>query len=494
MASLHLGVVDLGAESGRVYLARYNGAQLTLEEIHRFANEPVALEGHLYWNVLTLWQQLLNGLRKARSQAGRLDSVGIDTWGVDYALLDEGGLLLGIPFHYRDARTQGIMEAVFQRVPRESIYAQTGIQFMPINTLYQLIAHQRQQPTLLREARRLLMIPDLFHAWLSGERLGEYTNATTTQCWSVPQGRWATELLSALDLPTGLLPPVVRPGTKLGVLRPAFQEELGSSVQVIAPATHDTAAAVAGLPAPADSNDWAYISSGTWSLVGLELEAPQIEQGSTANFTNEGGVFGTVRFLRNVMGLWLLQECRRAWERSGLAYGYDELFALAEQAPAFGPLLNPDDEALLPPGDMPARLRAQLRAHGQPVPTDVATLVRAILESLTLRYRQILTLATHISGRTLRALHVVGGGSQNRQLNQWLADATGLPVIAGPVEATAQGNALMQLVGLGELTTLAELRDLARRSAITQSFHPDPSRRAAWDEAYERFCVLVGAA
>ncbi|WP_322480565.1 rhamnulokinase family protein [Thermogemmatispora sp.] len=492
MSERYLAVVDLGAESGRVHLARYDGRRLTLEEVHRFANGPVALPQHLYWNVLALWQEVVSGLRKARRLAGKLDSIGVDTWGVDYALLDERGLLLGMPVHYRDRRTEGLMEEAFTRLSREEIYARTGIQFMPINTLYQLLAHQREQPRLLEHATHLLLMPDLFHYWLSGERLCEYTNATTTQCWSVPQGDWARDLLVRLGLPVHFLPPVVAPGTPLGKLQGELAEELGRAVTIVAPATHDTAAAVAGIPMPATPHDRAYISSGTWSLVGLELSHPQIAQGSASNFTNEGGVFGTVRFLRNVMGLWLLQECRRSWQEQGQSFTYEQLFALAAGAPARTALFDPDHPGFLPPGDMPTRIRQQLGAYSQPVPAveDIPALVRAILDSLILRYRQILELAVSITRGALQAIHIVGGGAQNRWLNQGLADATGLMVIAGPIEATAQGNALLQLVGLGELHSLEEVRALAANSTATETFLPHPEQRAAWDEAYARFTAL----
>ena len=332
MAERNLAVVDLGAESGRVFLARYTGQELTLQEMHRFPNRPVRILGHLYWNLPALWQEILSGLRLARAAAGELHSVGVDTWAVDYGLLDPPGQLLGLPFHYRDARTEGMMEAVFARLPRETIYAQTGIQFLSFNTLYQLLAHRQNQPQTFACADRLLMMPDLLHYWLSGERVGEYTNATSTQLWSVAEKRWSTELLMALELPMQILPPVVEPGTVLGALLPELARELGTGVRVIAPATHDTGSAVAAIPAD-DAPGWAYISSGTWSLVGLELPSPLLESGLAENFTNEGGIFSTVRYLRNVMGLWLLQECRNTWASAGQAYGYDELINLAQQAP-----------------------------------------------------------------------------------------------------------------------------------------------------------------
>ncbi|HLI68655.1 MAG TPA: rhamnulokinase family protein [Ktedonobacteraceae bacterium] len=485
-AKRQLAVVDLGAESGRVFLASYDGTNLTLQEMHRFANRPVPILSHLYWNIPSLWQEILAGLRRAREVAGELHSIGVDSWGVDYGLSDVSGQLLGLPFHYRDRRTDGIMEQVFARVPRETLYARTGIQFLPFNTLYQLVSHQQSQPRLLAYADRLLMIPDLFHCWLSGERVNEYTNATTTQCWSVPQKRWATELLETLGLPTHLLPPVVEPGTVVGPLLPALAQEFGAEVRVIVPATHDTGSAVAAIPA-GDAPGWAYISSGTWSLVGLELPAPLIKPELTDAFTNEGGIFSTVRYLRNVMGLWLVQECRNTWARAGEVYSYDELGKLSQQASAFGPLIHPDQPVFLPPGDMPARIRLHLAERGQVLPETPGALVRCILESLVLRYRQVLEMIAVAGGTPLHTIHVVGGGAQHTQLNQWLANATGLPVLAGPVESSALGNALLQLVGLGELHTLAEVRSLSRAVTQTRQFLPEPDERADWDEAYQRF-------
>jgi rhamnulokinase len=489
MARRNLAVVDLGAESGRVFLSSYDGTHLSFREIHRFPNRPVRILGHLHWNLPALWQEILAGLHQARTAAGELHSVGVDSWAVDYGLL-ASGQLLGLPFHYRDSRTDNIMEQVFARVPREQVYAHTGIQFLQINTLYQLIAQNQSQPGLIAYADRLLMIPDLLHYWLSGERVSEYTNATTTQFWSVPQNRWSTELLTALDLPTHILPPVVEPGTDLGPLLPELAQELGAGIRVVAPATHDTASAIAAIPANATPG-WAYISSGTWSLVGLELPSPLIAPGLTDAFTNEGGIFSTVRYLRNVMGLWLVQECRNTWAREGAEYSYDELVRLSLQAPAFGPLLNPDEPAFLPPGDMPARIRRYLTAHGQTLPDTPGGIVRCILESLVLRYRQVLEIAVQASGTPLHTIHIVGGGAQNTQLNQWLSNATGLPIVAGPIEASATGNALMQLVGLGELHNLAEARSLSRAITQTHLFSPEPGERARWDDAYGRFLNLL---
>ncbi len=490
MATLNLGVVDLGAESGRVFLACYDGTNLVLQEGRRFPNSPVQVHGHLHWNVLSLWQEIIQGLRQARSNAGTLHSVGVDSWAIDYALLDANGFLLSNPFHYRDQRTAGIMEQVFQRISPHDIYAATGIQFMPINTLYQLVAHRQLQPELFQSTapytNRLLLIPDLFHFWLSGEYSCERTNATTTQCWSVTEQRWMSDLLNTFDIPPALLPPVIEPGTRIGPLLPALREEIGHDVQVIAPATHDTASAIAAIPTT-ETAGWAYISSGTWSLVGLELAHPALSQGHHSNFTNEGGIFGTIRFLKNVMGLWILQECRRSWQKAGQDYDYETLFAAAAREPGLVSFINPDDAAFLAPGDMPARIHRYLAAHGQQPVESPGAMARCILDSLILRYRQVLELAMSITGKELRAIYVVGGGASNVQYNQWLADATGLPVILGPREATALGNALLQLVGCGELHTLSDVRTLATRAAHPITLEPNPAHRSRWDDAYQRF-------
>jgi rhamnulokinase len=491
MATLNLGVVDLGAESGRVFLARYDGTDLVLQEGHRFPNRPVQVHGHLHWNILSLWQEIVQSLRHARSNADILHSVGVDSWAIDYALLDANGFLLSNPFHYRDQRTEGIMEQVFQRVSQDEIYAATGIQFMPINTLYQLVAHRQQQPELFQSTgpytNRLLLIPDLLHFWLSGEYSCERTNATTTQFWSVTEQHWMSDLLSMFDIPPTLMPPVIEPGTRIGPLLPALREEIGHDVQVIAPATHDTASAIAAIPTT-ETTGWAYISSGTWSLVGLELLHPAISQGHHSNFTNEGGIFGTVRFLKNVMGLWILQECRRFWQKAGQDYDYETLFAAAAREPGLVSFIDPDDATFLAPGDMPTRIRHYLAAHRQKPVESPGAMTRCILDSLILRYRQVLELAMSITGRELHAIYVVGGGTSNVQYNQWLADATGLPVILGPREATALGNALLQLVGFGELHTLADVRALATRAARPITLEPNPSQRNRWDDAYGHFC------
>lgn len=486
MSTRNVAAVDLGAESGRVMLARFDGARVSLEEAHRFPNRPVRVRGHLFWDVLDLWREVLAGLRRARQMAGALDSVGVDTWGVDYGLVDAQGLLVGLPYHYRDGRAAGMTDALADSIGREAIYNTTGIQFLPFNTLYQLAAHARQQPKQLEAAHRLLLMPDLLHCWLSGEQVAEYTNATTTQLLDAATGRWAAPLLEAAQVPEQIMPPLVEPGTILGPVLAELQDELGAGVRVALPATHDTGSAVAGIPVSPGTR-WAYISSGTWSLVGLELPHPLItSEALAANFTNEGGVFGTTRFLKNVMGLWLLQSCQRRWEARGQPQPIAALLAAAAEEPPFAALLDPDEPAFLAPDDMPVAINTWLVVHGQPPCQSPAAFARCICESLVLRYRQVLQDAAVLAGQPVEVIHVVGGGSQNALMNQWLADAAGVPVIAGPAETTALGNALMQLVALGELGTLSEVRALAIRSSATRSFEPRPAEQAQWDEAAAR--------
>jgi len=489
MATRNVAAVDLGAESGRVILARFNGQHVSLEEVHRFPNRPVMLHGHRFWNVLGLWDEMLAGLRKARKLAGTLDSIGVDTWGVDYGLVDSHGFLLSQPFQYRDHRTDGVMEQVFALVPRDMLYRRTGIQFLPFNTLFQLYAHERMQQGELAHAHRLLLIPDLLHNWLCGSLTIERTNATTTQCWDPIAGAWATDLLDQLAIPTAMLPPVVEAGTVLGEVLPELQGDLGAA-QVIAPATHDTGSAIVATPVQL-SGGWGYVSSGTWSLVGLELSRPVMTpEALAANCTNEGGVFGTTRFLKNVMGLWLLQECQRRWARDGLSRVYDTLLADVDGVPPFTALIDPDDSRFLAPEDMPAAINAYLQEHGQMPLSAPAAFARCILESLVLRYREVFDQIRQLAGTSISGVHILGGGARNARLNQWLADALDVPVIAGPYEATALGNALMQLVGLGELPNLEEVRSIARNAA-TQVYSPRTAQLAAWNEADQRFGAMV---
>lgn len=481
--------IDLGAESGRGVVGLLQEGRLHLEEVHRFPNGPVRVLNSLHWDVLRLFSELKSALGRCIHVYGPdLQSMGVDTWGVDFGLLGRGDVLLGNPYHYRDRRTDGMMEEAFRRVPREEIFERTGIQFMKLNTLYQFLAMRVQDSPLLDVAETLLLMPDLFHFLLTGNKASEFSIATTTQFYDPRQRDWATEMLAKMDLPWEILPDIVAPGTQVGTLLPAVAEETGARpLPVIAPASHDTGSAVAAVPAQGE--DWCYISSGTWSLMGIETPEPLINaQSLRYNFTNEGGVGGTIRFLKNIMGLWLVQECRRAWERQGQHYSYDELARLAAEAPPFVSLVNPDDESFLAPADMPAAIRAYCARTGQPQPQDVGALVRCALESLALKYRWVLERLEEIRGRHLETIHIVGGGSQNRLLNQLTADATRRRVVTGPVEATAAGNVLVQAITCGHLASLQEARDVVRRSFPVEIFEPHPS--AEWEEAYTRYLQL----
>jgi rhamnulokinase len=468
---------DLGAESGRAIAGRFDGDCLALEEVHRFPNRPVRVFGHLHWDVLRLFDEMKRGL----AAAGRdIASLGVDTWGVDFGLLGPDGALVENPFHYRDARTNGVMEKLFTVVPRREVFERTGIQFMQLNTLYQLYALHLERPHVLEESRTLLMMPDLFHYWFTGRIAGEYTIATTTQFYDPRTRDWSRDLLEHLALPDRILPQIVPPGTVLGPLLDSVAAEAGVlPVPVVAPASHDTGSAVAAVPAQGD--DWAFLSSGTWSLLGAEVPEPIINaQTLDLNFTNEGGAFDTIRLLKNISGLWLLEECRREWARQGSNLGYAELCDAALAAPAFTALLDPDDPSFLSPGEMPAKIAAYCQRTNQPPPRDPGTTARVIFESLALKYRAVLRSLDQIRGRATRVVHIVGGGSKNAVLCQFTADATGVPVIAGPEEATAIGNVLLQALALGHLKSPSEARELVRRSWQPRTYEPRETRR--WPE------------
>ncbi len=482
---------DLGAESGRGILGHFDGQRLALEEIHRFETGGVSLLDRLYWDPLRLQTEIEDGLRRATATRVELRSVGIDTWGVDFALLAPDGTLLDNPRHYRDPRTDGMLEAAFELMPREQIFGHTGIQFMQLNTLYQLLALRRADAPQLAAADQLLMIPDLLHYFLCGERSGEFTNATTTQLFDPSKGTWSTALCDTFDLPAHILPPLATPGTRLGRVRDSVAQRCGMSgdLPVILPATHDTGSAVAAVPTRSvGSGDFAYISSGTWSLMGAELSQPELGPDALRhNFTNEGGVGSTYRFLKNIMGLWLVQECRRTWLADGGDDSYADLTAAAAASPAFGPLIDPDDGRFLAPGDMPSRIAAFCRGTSQSAPADRGQTIRCVLESLALRYRQVLEQLEHVLGRRLDTIHIVGGGIQNQMLCQLTADATHRLVVAGPAEATAIGNLLIQAMGLGWLDSLEQVRQVVVDSFDPVHYEPAPSDMAAWDDAYARF-------
>jgi rhamnulokinase len=480
--------IDLGAESGRAILGRMDD-RLILDEIHRFSNGPVRVGNHIHWDVLRLWTEIQNGLRIAAESAGNsLGGMGLDTWGVDFGLLDVSDQLIGNPFHYRDARTDGMVEAACQIVPRDEIYNQTGIQFMQLNTLFQLFAMRQENNPALESARTLLTMPDLFNFWLTGRKANEFTISTTTQCYNPREKQWASELLTALEIPGRIFQEIVQPGMVLERLRTSVAEDASCErIPVIAVGSHDTASAVAAVPA--ESSDFIYISSGTWSLIGIESDKPIINGNSlNYNLTNEGGVCNTIRFLKNIMGMWLLQESRRQWAKAGKNYSYQELTDLAADSPAFRSFIFVDDHRFLAPGDMVARIQAFCRETGQSIPQTPAEVVRCILESLALGYRWGTEKLRELSGKALPVIHIIGGGSRNRLLNQFTADATGCEVIAGPVEATAIGNILLQGIALGHLDSLTEGRALVRLSFDVTYF--EPQQDAAWDEAYSRYLAL----
>jgi len=473
---------DFGAESGRAVLAHLQSGILTTTEVHRFANEPVEYGGSLHWDVARLWLEVRKSL--ASLKATELAGIGVDAWGVDYALLGERGGLLENPYHYRDRRTEGAMEEVFRRVTREEIYETTGIQFMPINTLYQLFAAQRENPDLLKAARYLLTIPDLFNYWLTGNAVCEFTNATTTQMVDPVKRTWAVSLMQRLELPVDLPAPIVEPGSIIGRLLPGIAGNSSlTRTNVIAPACHDTGSAVAAISA---RDGTAFISSGTWSLLGTELDAPVITRDSLRlNFTNEGGVNGTTRLLKNVMGLWMLQCCRESWTAQGQCYDYRELENLASREASFIHLVDPDDDSFLRPADMPAAINEFCSRTHQPCPRDPGAYVRTIFESLAFKYRMVLRSLEHVTGVPIAQIRIIGGGSKNRLLNQLTADATGRRVLAGPAEATALGNVAIQILATGGASSLQGVRAIVDRSFPTEVF--EPLETDNWDQHAERF-------
>jgi rhamnulokinase len=478
--------IDLGASGGRVVSGAFDGRLLELEEIHRFDNGPVAFGGQLVWDMVRLWQEVVTGLRAAADRhGGSVATIGADTWGVDYSFLAPAGELLANPVCYRDQRTVGMLAVAERTVPREEIFAATGVQFMEINTLYQLLALHAARSDVLAAAGRLLMIPDIVHWLLTGTASNERTNATTTQCFDPQAGDWAREMLGRFGLPGRIFHPVLEPGTDLGPLRGTVADETGlDAVRVVLPGTHDTASAVVAVPAadpPSSRPDWCYVSLGTWALVGVELDRPMVTPACRElNFTNEGGVGGTTRLLKNVCGLWLVQQCREAWKRAGTEWSWDQLTALAGEAPALVTLVDPDHPALMAPADMPEAIRRVARESGQPVPESTAAVVRCALESVAAAIRRRLAEVERLVGRRPGRIHVVGGGVKNRLLCQWIADATDREVLAGPVEATAIGNVLVQLLATDGIVDLRAVRAVVRDSFEIERYQPRHAR--AWND------------
>ncbi len=483
---------DLGAESGRGVLGRFDGTRIDLEEIHRFANGPVRVQDALHWDALRLFSELKHAMTMVgRERDEALSGVAIDTWGVDFALIGANNFLLGNPYHYRDARFDGMLERTYQRVSKEEIFAVTGLQFIQFNTLFQLVRMVEEEHPALAAANTMLHMPD-FLAWLmTGRPVTEYTIASTSQMLDARTGEWATELLEKLGIPTRMLPEIVKPGTVIGPLQDWLAEETGlTDVPVIASAAHDTGSAVASVPAEEGRDDWCYISSGTWSLMGVELPEPRITPAVLEkNFTNEGGVSGSIRFLKNIAGLYLVQQCRAAWVLEGDELDYGTLTEMAAKAEPFGALVHPDDPVFLAIGQMPERIADYCRKTGQTPPDSKASMIRCVLESLALRYWQVLTWLEELTDRQISTVHIVGGGTQNRLLSRLTADATNRTVVTGPVEATAIGNLIMQSIATGQLSSVAAGRQAVRDSFELETFKPGD--QAGWNDARKRFSDLT---
>ncbi|HOI45482.1 MAG TPA: rhamnulokinase family protein [Candidatus Aminicenantes bacterium] len=489
MKKLRYLAFDLGAESGRAILGSLSGRRLEFQEIHRFPNAPQKILGHLHWNIFSLLDEIKTALRICAAEfTPRPESLAVDTWGVDFGLLGRDGSVLGLPYSYRDLRTQGAMEEYFKLVPPSMVYELTGIQFMPFNSLFQLFVMSRAKSPILESASGLLFMPDLFNYLLTGRKATEFTIASTSQLLDPRTRTWNAELFNVMHIDPRIMQEVLRPGTTLAPLqRDIAAEAAMDDIPVVATAGHDTGAAVAAVPAEGDR--WAYISSGTWSLVGVELDRPVItEESRDANFTNEGGVEGRIRFLKNVTGLWLVQQCRKAWAKDR-TWSYGELAQAASEAPAFQALIDPDAPDFLSPADMPEAIRDYCRRTGQTAPETESAFIRCILESLALKYRLVLDQLQRILGYPLRRIHIIGGGSRNGLLCQFTADATGIPVVTGPVEATSIGNLLVQAMAMGEVEDLRALREIVRNSVDIRGFEPREGRD--WADAYERFRTIV---
>jgi sugar (pentulose or hexulose) kinase len=488
--------LDFGAESGRGILGVLSDGKLVLSEVHRFLTGPVELptkyattdqdcdsECSLVWDFVRFWEEAKLSITNA-AKIGSLRSIGVDTWGVDFAVLDKNGGLVEYPYHYRDSRTDGMLEKAFSLMPKEKLYEITGIQFMKLNTLFQLLSMVVNDSPALKIADKLIMVPDLINYWLTGRAVSEYTDATTSQIFDARNGVWSEEIISAMGFPKHIFPEIVAPGTLLGGLRPALAKELGCDAKVVVPATHDTGSAVAAVPA--EEQDFVWISSGTWSIIGTNTPAPIINTDSyTSNFTNEGGINKTNRFSKNVTGLWIVQQCRNDWRKMGKDYSYTELTQLAQTAPHLESFIDPDYSEFLEMGDMVEKVRNYCRLTGQPIPEDVGEVIRAALQGLALRYRFVIEELERISGKQARVIHIVGGGTKNTLLNQFTADATGKQVVTGPVEATAVGNIITQALALGDIVDYQMGVEVIKNSFEIKAYMPGD--RTSWDKAFEQF-------
>ena len=483
---------DLGASSGRAMGGSFDGERLTLTELHRFSNDPVMVGSTFHWDTLRLLHEIKTCISKANLSGMSFDSLGIDTWGVDFGLITKSGRMLGNPVHYRDARNVGMADKVFSQVPSTEIYASTGIQTMDFNTLFQLAWLRDNEPELLEQAESLLFTPDLLSYFLSGVRVNEYSIASTSQMLNARNRTWDKALLDKLGIPTHFLSEITDPGTRLGALTPAICNELGvAPMDVMAVAGHDTACAVAAAPVERDGRTWAYLSCGTWSLLGLELPEPLINDATcAANFTNEGGVAHTTRFLKNIIGLWIMQETRRQWIRESGPISFKEIDTLTAAAAPLKRFIDPDHPSFAQPCNMPKNINEYLKATGQPVCETRGDVSRLITESLALKYRHAIENLEKLYGKKIDVLHIVGGGVQDKLLCAYTANATGKTVVAGPIEATAVGNVLCQLVASGDLANFDEARDCVRRSFAPAVY--EPTDRDVWEDAYARFLSVTG--
>ncbi|MBE6699265.1 MAG: rhamnulokinase [Ruminococcaceae bacterium] len=488
MAEQKMLAIDLGASSGRGIVGSFNGQKLSLKENHRFSNDPVILNGRMYWDILRIFHEIKQSIAKTVLDGDAISSIGIDTWGVDYALLDESGKMLSNPYHYRDARTEGIVSYVGRFFNSSELYAKTGIQCMNFNTIFQLIADLRDDPKMVENAQRMLNVPDLLNYFLTGNMANEYTILSTGAFLDAEKRDYAKDIIAKAGIPQGLFGDIVAPGTSMGKLLAQVQSEVGKTdAEVLTVASHDTASAV--IAVPTQEKEFLFISSGTWSLMGTELDAPKINaETEKYNFTNEGGVNNTIRFLKNIMGLWLIQESRRQWRREGKEYSFADLESLAKAAKPFRCFIDPDHPSFVAPGDLPARVREFCQKTGQYVPETVGEVMRCIYESLAMKYRYTAETIKKLTGISPRVIHVVGGGTKDGFLSQMTADACGIPVCAGPEEATAIGNLLVQLMAAGEAKNLLDARAIVAASFDCK--HYIPENTPAWDAAYQTFCAL----
>jgi len=494
MKKIYIGV-DLGAESGRGMIGEFDGSKIYLNEIHRFPTYNSLILNHRFWNVLSIFEEIKKIILISKNY-GKIAGIGITTWGVDCGFIGENDLLLSNPFHYRDERTNGIMEEVFKIVPKEKIFKNTGIQFMPINTLFQLYATKKEFPYLIENTKFLLFMPDLFNFMLTGEKFCEYTIVTTSQMYNslstgqnkAPRGDWCYSLLEELGIKTDFLPQVISPGTLIGNITKKISEELNlPPIPVFAVCCHDTASAVVGVPAK--ENKWAYLSSGTWSLLGVEIENPIInEKVLEYNFTNEGGFGGSIRFLKNIMGLWILQECKKEWDREEKSYTYEEIVEMAKDAEPFYSFIDVNSSDFLYPGNMVEKIKNYCKKTGQKIPEGISQISRVIFESLAMEYRYVIEKIEEIIGYNIETLHIVGGGSKNSLLSQFTASSTKKIVITGPVEATSAGNILVQMLARREIKDIIEIREIVRNSFPLIVYRPENGD--IWDENFEKYLRL----